>query len=69
MVGVLYVKPKIQQETEDFKSKMLCPSAYTIMLQNLPNNITEPELREWIIDLFGAEPCKINLSYDLSPYE
>jgi hypothetical protein len=68
MLGVLYVKPRIEEDIEDFKSRMWCPSNYTIMLQNLPK-ISEEELSVWVKELTDAEPVKINLSYDLTPYQ
>ncbi len=36
MVGVLYIKPRIADDTKTFRERLLCPSSYTIMLQNLP---------------------------------
>lgn len=68
MLGVLYVKPRIQDDIEDFKSRMWCPSNYTIMLQNLPK-ISEEELALWVKELTGADPVKINMSYDLTPFQ
>lgn len=68
MVGVLCIKPKIQNNIEDFKSRMWCPSNYTVMLQNLPP-ISEEELNKWILDYVGVEPVKINITYDLTLFK
>lgn len=68
MLGVLYFKSRIHDDIENFKSKMWCPSNYTIMLQNLPK-ISQEELALWIKDLTGEDPVKINMSYDLTPFQ
>jgi hypothetical protein len=43
----LYVKPRIKKDIEEFRSRLFCPSAFTIMLQNMPL-IDEDELKHWI---------------------
>jgi hypothetical protein len=38
-VFVIYLKPKIEEDIEIYKTFMICPSQYTFMLQNLPQTI------------------------------
>lgn len=49
---VVFLKTVIADDVSTLSNKKLCPSLFTIMLQNLPP-IEEPELITWIQDRFG----------------
>lgn len=48
LVAGVYAKSLIKREVTSLESKVVCPSQYTIMLQNLPRNFEEFELRKWV---------------------
>lgn len=42
--GVLYIKSKIRVDIEELEKKVISPDQYTVMLQNLPENINDEDL-------------------------
>lgn len=45
-------------------SKKVCPSLYTIMLQNVPS-VGDEELSGWIEERFGEKPVLMNWAYSV----
>jgi hypothetical protein len=53
-VFALYIKSLINSDINTLESKVICPSQYTIMLQNLPKIFEEYELKKWIKQTFES---------------
>lgn len=65
---VVFLKTVISDDVRTLTNKKLCPSLFTIMLQNLPP-IEEPELIAWVQDRFGEKPVVINWSFNVMELE
>lgn len=44
----IYIKSLINRDISALESKVVCASQYTIMLQNLPKDFDELELKKWV---------------------
>lgn len=64
-VIVVYLKTIINEDIRQLTAKNICPSLYTVMLQNVPTEITDEELRKWIADRFGETPIMLNWAYNV----
>lgn len=49
---VVYLKTMINEDIHQLTNKKLCPSLFTVMLQNVPA-IDDQALKEWILNCFG----------------
>lgn len=49
---VVYLKTMINEDIHQLTNKKLCPSLFTVMLQNVPA-IDDQALKEWIEKCFG----------------
>ena len=67
--AVLYFKSTIVEEIADLEKKVICPSQYSIMIQNLPSSLTQIELTDWVFKKFEETPVKVNIAYDVSELE
>lgn len=61
---VLYLKTVTNEDIKTLTAKKICPSLYTIMLQNVPN-VSDEELSKWIQEKFGDKPVAISWAYDV----
>jgi hypothetical protein len=43
----------------------ICPSMYTIMIQNLPKKVNKTDLKMWIVDNLKCNPISINIAYNI----
>ncbi len=61
---VVYLKSLVNQDIKMLASKKVCPSLYTIMLQNVPD-IQDEQLGQWIEERFGERPVFVNWAYSV----
>lgn len=61
---VVYLKTMINEDIQLLINKKLCPSLFTVMLQNVPA-IDDQTLREWIEKCFGEKPVCISWAYNV----
>jgi hypothetical protein len=59
---VVGLKTAITEDIRVLTNKKLCPSLYTIMLQNVPS-VEDVMLVAWVEDRFGEKPILINWGY------
>lgn len=60
---VLYCKTLINEDIRVLTNKKMCPSLYTVMLQNVPTT-DDQSLSNWVHQCFGEQPLLINWAYD-----
>ncbi len=65
---VVFLKTVITDDIRVLSNKKLCPSLFTIMLQNVPA-VEESELVGWVQDRFGEKPVVVNWSYNVKELE
>ena len=65
-VGVMYIKYHINSDINKLEDKIVSPEQYTIIMQNLPEDVNEEELTEWVKNNLNAKPILINFAYNVS---
>ena len=63
---VMYIRRKINDDICYLEEKKVCPEQYTIMIQNLPEDINEEELTDWSKETFGVKPILINFAFNIT---
>lgn len=63
-VILVYLKAVINDDIRTLTNKKICPSLYTIMLQNVPQ-VDNETLIKWITQRFGEAPTLINWAYNV----
>ena len=62
----MYIRRKINDDICYLEEKKVCPEQYTIMIQNLPEDINEEELTDWSKETFGVKPILINFAFNIT---
>lgn len=64
ITSILYIKPKIFKDIKKYNEKHKSPASYTVMVQNLPTNMTSEEIRQYFM-----RTCKIYKQFLLRKYK
>lgn len=62
----MYIKYKINGESVILEKKFISPAQYTVIVQNLPENVNDEDIIEWSKQAFQEKPVLINFAYNVS---
>lgn len=69
IISMFILKNRIFHQIQQYNDSTMNPRDFTIMAQNLPNNVTHEELKEYFQNLVRKEVIKVNFAYDISEYK
>ena len=69
MALIIVLKHFLSKDIEKVEKKVLCPSQYTIMIQNLPmTKLDFYDFKKWIHEKLKCLPISINVAYNTNDF-
>lgn len=69
LVFMFCIKPKFFEAMKHYNDTVVSISSYTIMVQNLPKDITKEEIVEYFYNLTKQKIIKVNFAYNVEKYQ
>lgn len=67
LIVIILIKHYIGSDVTRVEKKVLCPSQYTIMIQNMPmKKLDLSDFKKWIYENLKCVPILINVAYNTS---
>lgn len=69
LIFMFYMKPYFFDAMKHFNDEVASITSYTIMVQNLPKDVTKDEVRSYFYNLTKQPIVKVNFAYDVNAYQ
>ncbi len=68
LIIIIIVKHYISSDITRVEKKVLCPSQYSIMIQNVPKNLDVYDFKKWIYENLKCTPILVNIAYNTNKF-